>query len=150
MKEQDSTKLEFLLKVNGNIIVQRFFNVRGYNHKARNSMELHDYISEFIDEFRNDLRVRTASYMIENMYDIYENPQIMETSITDGPESFSLMIKNGDNVLYNRYLDAKIYPPKVRYTVDLRPKLKSILNTLTEIFSTKKLTLEYSDYSLDV
>jgi hypothetical protein len=150
MKEQDSTKLEFLLKVNGNIIVQRFFNVRGYNHKARNSMELHDYISEFIDEFRNDLRVRTASYMIDNMYDIYENPQIMETSITDGPESFSLMIKNGDNVLYNRYLDAKIYPPKVRYTVDLRPKLKSILNTLTEIFSTKKLTLEYSDYSLDV
>ncbi len=113
-------------------------------------MELHDYISEFIDEFRNDLRVRTASYMIDNMYDIYENPQIMETSITDGPESFSLMIKNGDNVLYNRYLDAKIYPPKVRYTVDLRPKLKSILNTLTEIFSTKKLTLEYSDYSLDV
>ena len=150
MKEQDSTKLEFLLKVNGNIIVQRFFNVRGYNHKARNSMELHDYISEFIDEFRNDLRVRTASYMIDNMYDIYENPQIMETSITDGPESFSLMIKNGDNVLYNRYLDAKIYPPKVRYTVDLRPKLKSILNTLTEIFSTKKLTLEYLDYSLDV
>jgi hypothetical protein len=150
MKEQDSTKLEFLLKVNGNIIVQRFFNVRGYNHKARNSMELHDYISEFIDEFRNDLRVRTASYMIDNMYDIYENPQIMETSITDGPESFSLMIKNGDNVLYHRYLDAKIYPPKVRYTVDLRPKLKSILNTLTEIFSTKKLTLEYSDYSLDV
>ncbi len=150
MKEQDSTKLEFLLKVNGNIIVQRFFNVRGYNHKARNSMELHDYISEFIDEFRNDLRIRTASYMLDNMYDIYENPQIMETSITDGPESFSLMIKNGDNVLYNRYLDAKIYPPKVRYTVDLRPKLKSILNTLTEIFSTKKLTLEYSDYSLDV
>lgn len=150
MKEQDSTKLEFLLKVNGNIIVQRFFNVRGYNHKARNSMELHDYISEFIDEFRNDLRVRTASYMIDNMYDIYENPQIMETSITEGPESFSLMIKNGDNVLYHRYLDAKIYPPKVRYTVDLRPKLKSILNTLTEIFSTKKLTLEYSDYSLDV
>ena len=149
MKEQDSTKLEFLLKVNGNIIVQRFFNVRGYNHKARNSMELHDYISEFIDEFRNDLRVRTASYMIDNMYDIYENPQIMETSITDGPESFSLMIKNGDNVLYNRYLDAKIYPPKVRYTVDLRPKLKSILNTLTEIFSEKKLTYEYLDYNLE-
>ena len=150
MKEQDSTKLEFLLKVNGNIIVQRFFNVRGYNHKARNSMELHDYLSEVIDGFKSDLRVRTASYMLDNMNDIYENPQIMETSITEGPESFSLMIKNGDNVLYNRYLDAKIYPPKVRYTVDLRPKLKSILNTLTEIFSTKKLTLEYSDYSLDV
>jgi len=149
MKEQDSTKLEFLLKVNGNIIVQRFFNVRGYNHKARNSMELHDYISEFIEGFKSDLRVRTATYMLDNMYDIFENPQIMETSITEGSESFSLMIKNGDTVLYNRYLDAKIYPPKVRYTVDLRPKLKSILNTLTEIFSEKKLTYEYMDYNLE-
>lgn len=68
-------------------------------------MELHEYISEFIEEFKNDLRVKTTTYMIDNMYDIQENPQIMETSIIDGPESFSLMIKNGDNVLYNRYLD---------------------------------------------
>ena len=149
MKEQDSTKLEFLLKVNGNIIVQRFFNVRGYNHKARNSMELHDYMSEFIEGFKSDLRVKTATYMLDNMYDIFENPQIMETSITEGAESFSLMIRNGDTVLYNRYLDAKIYPPKVRYTVDLRPKLKSILNTLTEIFSEKKLSYEYMDYNLE-
>lgn len=149
MKEQDSTKLEFLLKVNGNIIVQRFFNVRGYNHRARNSMELHEYISDFINVFKSDLRVRTATYMLDNMYDIFENPQVMETSITEGSESFSLMIRNGEAVLYNRYLDAKIYPPKVRYTVDLRPKLKSILNDLTEIFSEKKLTYEYMDYNLE-
>lgn len=149
MKEQDSTKLEFLLKVNGNIIVQRFFNVRGYNHRARNSMELHEYISDFINVFKSDLRVRTATYMLDNMYDIFENPQVMETSITEGSESFSLMIRNGETVLYNRYLDAKIYPPKVRYTVDLRPKLKSILNDLTEIFSEKKLTYEYMDYNLE-
>jgi hypothetical protein len=150
MKEQDSTKLEFLLKVNENIIVQRFFNVRGYNTKAKNSMELHDFISYFIEEFKSDLRVKTATYMMDNQYEIYENPDVMETSITNGPEKFSLTIKNGDTILYNRYLDAKIYPPKVRYTVDLRPKLKYVLNTLTEIFSTKKLTLEYLNYSLDV
>jgi hypothetical protein len=150
MKEQDSTKLEFLLKVNENIIVQRFFNVRGYNPKAKNSMELHEFIEEFIGEFKSDLRVRTATYMMDNQFEIYENPDVMETSITNGPEKFSLTIKNGEHILYNRYLDAKVYPPKVRYTVDLRPKLKSILNTLTEIFSTKKLTFEYLNYSLDV
>lgn len=150
MREQDSTKLEFLLKVNENIIVQRFFNVRGYNYKARNSMDLHEYIESFIDEFRNDLRVRTASYMMDHQFEIYENPQIMETSYLEGPEKFTLTIKNGENILYARYLDAKIYPPKVRYTVDLRPKLKSILNTLTDIFSSKKLSFDYMDYSLDV
>ena len=149
MKEQETTKLEFLLKVNENIIVQRFFNVKGYNPKAKNSMELHEYVSYFVREFKDRLRTKSVVYMMENQFEIYENPMVMETSITNGPECFSLMIKNGDTILYNRYLDAKIYPPKVRYTVDLRPKLKSILNTLTEIFSEKKLTYEYMDYNLE-
>jgi hypothetical protein len=150
MREQDLTKLELLLKVNNNIIVQRFFNVRGYNSKAKNSIELHEYIESFIYEFIEYLRVRTASYMIDNQYEICENPQIMETSYLDGSEKFTITIKNGENILYSRYLNAKIYPPKVRYTVDLRPKLKPILNALTEIFSSKKLSFEYMNYSLDV
>jgi hypothetical protein len=44
--------------------------------------------------------------------------------------------------------DAKPYPPKVRYTVDLRPQLKEVLKGLTDIFSSKNLIKEYLDYSL--
>ena len=33
MREQDSTKMEFLLTLNDNIVVQRFFNVRGLDSK---------------------------------------------------------------------------------------------------------------------
>lgn len=150
MREQDSVKLEFLLKVNDNIIVQRFFNVRGFNLKSKNSNELHEYMSEFVYEFKNSLRVRTATYMLDNQYEIYENPEVMETSYLNGPEKFSITIKQNDKILYDVYIDAKIYPPKVRYTVDLRPKLKSILNSLTEIFSSKKLTYNYLNYNLDV
>ena len=50
MKEQESTKMEFLLTLNDNIVVQRFFNVRGYNPKAKNSLELYYYIRQFKDE----------------------------------------------------------------------------------------------------
>jgi hypothetical protein len=35
MKEQTATKLEFLMKVNNNIIVQRLFNIKDYNPKAK-------------------------------------------------------------------------------------------------------------------
>ena len=36
MKEKnDVTKMEFLLMLNENIVVQRYFNVKGYNPKAR-------------------------------------------------------------------------------------------------------------------
>ena len=149
MKEQESTKLEFILKVNENIIVQRFFNVRGYNPKAKNSMELHEYISYFVREFKDRLRTKSVVYMMENQFEIYENPMVMETSITDGPEKFTLTIKNGDSVMYNREIDAKVYPPKVRYTVDVRPQLKGLLNSLTEIFSEKNLSYEYMDYNLE-
>jgi hypothetical protein len=148
MKDQESTKLEFILKVNENIIVQRFFNVRGYNPNAKNSVELHEYISDFVIEFKDRLRTKSVVYMMENQFEIYENPMVMETSITDGPEKFTLTIKNGDTVMYNREINAKVYPPKIRYTVDVRPQLKELLTSLTEIFSEKKLTYEYMDYNL--
>jgi len=57
-------------------------------------------------------------------------------------------LKNGNNVMMHWTFDAKLYPPKVRYTVDVRPFLKEILNSLTEVFSTKKLTYDYMGYSL--
>ena len=45
MKEQnESTKLEFLMMVNDNIIVQRFFNVKDFKTKAKSSVELYDLI----------------------------------------------------------------------------------------------------------
>jgi len=74
---------------------------------------------------------------------------VMETSITDGPEKFTLTIKNGDTVMYNREINAKVYPPKIRYTVDVRPQLKELLTSLTEIFSEKNFSYEYMDYNLE-
>ena len=41
----DVTKLEFLMMVNDNIIVQRFFNVRDYNPDARNSVDFKDFMA---------------------------------------------------------------------------------------------------------
>ena len=47
MKEtQDLTKMEFLIKLNDNIVVQRFFNVKGYNETAKYSLELYDYMKD--------------------------------------------------------------------------------------------------------
>ena len=35
MTNNDSTKVEFLLSLSGNIICQRFFNVKDFNHNAK-------------------------------------------------------------------------------------------------------------------
>jgi hypothetical protein len=146
MKEQEITKVEFLLMCNDNIVVQRFFNVRGFNRNAHKSEEFYDYIDNLCRELQYDLKMRTVTYMLDNQYEISENPDVLNTSITDGPENFNLIIKLGDMTICQRVFDAKPYPPKVRYTVDLRPKLKTILGNLTDIFSGGKFNFRYPEF----
>ena len=143
MKEQTATKLEFLMKVNNNIIVQRLFNIKDYNPKAKGSTDLYNLIKDFKNDLERELKMKTATYMLDNMYEIMNNPSVLDTSYTDGPESFSIYIKEGDVTICHREFDAKIYPPKIRYTVDVRPHLKNLLMSLTDIFSSENLTLEY-------
>jgi hypothetical protein len=150
MKDQDSVKLEFLMMVNDNIIVQRFFNVREFNDKAKNSLELYDLLKDFKVDIQKQLSLKTVTYMTDNMYEIINNPTILDTSYIDGPEYFNIFIKQNDVTICHRQVDAKIYPPKVRYTVDVRPHLKNLLMELTDIFSSKNLTKKYLDVTLSV
>jgi hypothetical protein len=130
MKEtQDLTKMEFLIKLNDNIVVQRFFNVKGYNETAKHSLELHDYMAENAELIMND-------------------SSVMNTSKTDGPEWFYLYIKMGEQTICHRGFDAKVYPPKARYTVDIRPEIKNILKSLTDIFSGENFSTTYMNYQL--
>ena len=150
MREQEITKMEFLLTVNEKIIVQRFFNVKGYRHENRNSMEVLHLVDEIRDNIRHDLKMKTVVYLLENSDLIEANPEVMNTSMTDGPESFNIYVKVNDKTICHRRFDAKLFPPKVRYTVDIRPHIKNILSGLTDIFSAKNLTFEYLGLNTNV
>ncbi len=148
MREQhDLMKLEFLMMVNDNIIVQRFFNVRDYNPKAKNSVELLEYMNGLVSDIQYSLKMKSVSYLLENQYEITNNPSILNTSFIDGPEYFNIFIKQNDKTICHRQIDAKLYPPKIRYTVDIRQQIKNVLYDLTDIFSDKDLTFEYLGYS---
>ena len=56
MSSNDTTKLEFLLTLSGNIICQRFFNVRNYNPKVRRSLNLHHEVKNICEEISEDLK----------------------------------------------------------------------------------------------
>ncbi len=148
MKEQDSTKMEFLLTLNDNIVVQRFFNVRGYNPKAADSVDLYHLVYDIAQDLQYHLKMKTVIYMTDNSESIMHDATIMDTSYTDGPEIFNIFIKNGDTTICHRIFDGKFFPPKVRYTVDVRPFLKDILRDLTDIFSSQTLSFKYLDLDL--
>jgi hypothetical protein len=148
MKEQnDITKVEFLMTLNNNFVIQRFFNVKGYNGNAKNSVELYQYIKDLSTELQTKLRNKCVVYMLENRFEIEEDPTVLETSNTDGPETFNIILKVGNETICHRVFDAKLYPPKVRYTLDVRPTIKSVLKDLTDILSDENLSYEYANYS---
>ncbi|MFN9910711.1 MAG: hypothetical protein ACK56F_32160, partial [bacterium] len=87
-------------------------------------------------------------YMIDNKESIVSDPSVMDTSYTDGPEEFNFYVKVGEQTICHRNFDGKLFPPKVRYTVDVRPFLKDVLRDLTDIFSAQKLSFDYMGFDL--
>jgi hypothetical protein len=145
--QQDITKFEFLLTLDGNIVCQRFFNVKNHNPQSRKSMDLHYYVKNIAEEISEDLKIKTSDYLCENQ-NYFLNFDSVEEQEDDKKEDFLIEIKLNDDVFIQRIFPANYFHPKVRYTVDIRPKLRRILSDLTDILSSKYLETTYLNYQL--
>ena len=144
---QDPNKFEFLLTLDGNIICQRYFNVRDFNPKTKKSMNLHEEVKFICTEISDDLKIKSSDYLSENQA-FFMNSEIVEDPKELDEQYFLLQIKQGDDVFIERIFPAHHYHPKVRYTVDIRPRLKTILSDLTDILSTEELETKYLQHEL--
>jgi hypothetical protein len=140
---ENTQKCEFVLKLGNNIVCQRFFSVRNFNDRATQSMDLHYAITEIIDDIVDRLKLKTLC-LLESNY----KENILDEVQED--EYFTITLKKGNKVFYDTIIPASIYPPKVRFTVDIRPQISSILRELTSVLSQKKVTTNYQDYNLIV
>ena len=102
MSNQDNiTKFEFLLTLEGNIICQRFFNVRDRNDAAKRSMDLHYYVKNICEEISEDLKIKSSDYMSENPNYFYGS-EVSEENEENKEEYFLLEVKLGDDVFISR------------------------------------------------
>lgn len=147
-QNQDNiTKFEFLLSLEGHIVCQRFFNVRDHVDQARRSLDLHYYVKNICEDFMEDLKIKSSNYLCENQNYIL-NSEVVDDKANEEKEHFLLEIKLGDDVFIQRQFPAYVYHPKARYTVDIRPRLKTILTDLTDILSSEELETSYLGYEL--
>jgi hypothetical protein len=110
-------------------------------------MDMHYYIKNICEDISEDLKIKTSDYMSENQNFILSS-EYVEDSNEQEKEHFLLEIKLGDDVFISRIFPAYYYHPKVRYTVDIRPKLKRVLSDLTDILSAYDLETTYLHYEL--
>jgi hypothetical protein len=140
---ENTQKCEFVLKLGNNIVCQRFFSVRNFNDRATQSIDIHYVIRDIVDGIVERLKLKTL-YLLESNYKENDIDEVQEE------EYFTITLKKGNKVFYDTITPASIYPPKVRFTVDIRPQISSILRELTLVLSQKKVTTHYQDYNLIV
>jgi hypothetical protein len=136
-RTESTTKFEFLITLEGNIVCQRFFNVRGYNPKVRRSLDLYYTLSEIATSIQSDLKRKSIDFLFENEKFLGNSPDQISA------EHFTMEVKLGDDTIIARQFPASIYPPKVRYTVDVRPEIRNILAKITDTLSQDEYVTEY-------
>ena len=135
------SKFEFLLKINGNIICQRYFNVRNHKPRTLTSLELYEQVDFIKSKLKTYLKNRSIDYLYDQ-YNPYTNVVNLSEQDLEGSEKevFEIEIKeNGRNII-TTILPSHIYPTRVRYTVDIRPLIPEILSELSDTLSLRKST----------
>lgn len=143
------TMVEFCVTLNENIIVRREFEIDNYNPLVRKSVEWLDHTMELRDWLERYMILRSSEYMSVNADDIIINSDFLKNQQSNNEETFNVLIKVDGETISHRLINAKLFPPAIRYDLDIRPYIPDIRNRMVKLLSTKKgLTHEYMDYSL--
>jgi len=140
-KIEEKEKFEFLLSINDNIICQRYFTVRNHSPKTIKSVDLYDTVLDIKEAISNKLILKTIDVIDEFFKEDVSKLQV-------DPENFTITIKKGNLIIMERTFSADLYPPRVRYSVDIRPQISFILRELTDVLSLSNPDLYYLDKQL--
>lgn len=145
MKKYDNQKFEFLLKINGNIICQRYFSIKGYNYKSLRSLELKECSYDIVDMIQLNLKDKAEDYLWKyyNRYEVQKPEDIQTKNVFEKEDVFDLVIKvDGRERSITRF-SGNFFPPKVRYSVDIRSLVPNIIKHIQYVLSRKEYTTEY-------
>jgi hypothetical protein len=147
--KKEQRKFEFTVYLNDNIIVQRYFNVIGFNNKAINSMNFKEVVDYNRDVIQLHMKNKTLDFMNDNHRAFYENASFEQNDLKD---VMKIVVRMDEKVIAYREWDATIYPVKVRYTVDIREHIYEMITRIQKCLSEKNERLEttYLEYDLAV
>jgi hypothetical protein len=149
------TRFEFVLKLNKDIIVQRFFNVRKFNEKSTRSLYMKSTMDEVIGVIKKGIMKKGIDHMWNNYdpYGFYYNDDgevvikdIPKHNLNDIKDNFTLTIKvDGNPVNESIFSGYGLCIPvffengqKIRYIVDIKENISTIISLIQD-------ALQYSE-----
>ena len=143
-------KFEFILYINGNIVVQRYFSVRDFNQDSLQSIEAKECVDRCVEMIEDDLKSKTFDYLYKSFNPWKEQlpEEIVSENIYDEEDVFDFEIKTDDKTIVKRRFTGNVYPQRIRYSVDIRKIIPSLIKEIQETFSGENFSVEYCGISL--
>ena len=143
-------KFEFILRINGNIICQRYFAVKNFNHKVIYALNTVECLEDCVDMIQKQLKDKSVDYLWGqfNPYDKQTGDQINRTPIYDKEDIFDFEIRIDERVTAAKRFTGNVYPQRVRYSVDIRELIPKIISRIQETLSQEKISVEYGTTKL--
>lgn len=138
-------KFEFILRINGNIICQRYFAVKKFNQKVVSSLDIMYCANNCVEMIQDNLKDKAIDYIWNqfNPYGIQDPEQINRTSIYEKEDIFDFEIRIDEKIVAARRFTGNVYPQRVRYSVDIRDLIPKIIAQIQETLGQENFHVEY-------
>lgn len=144
-------KFEFLLKINNNIICQRYFSIEGYNYKVLSSVELKELVDSLcgmnnggfgecgiIPKYLKDKSVDYLWDRYDPYSEIRREEDASERDVFKNEDIFTFEIKVDRNIVAKSTFSGNWFPTTVRYQVNIKPIIPNIIEEISEFFTKKE------------
>jgi hypothetical protein len=148
-KKIEEQPFEFLLYINDHIICQRYFPIREYNADVIKSYEMKDLMDNIcginIDNIGrmgiipSHLKKKSINYLWENYNPYYMQQE--DPNKTEKIDNFQFEIKVNKVSVAKGQFSGNLFPPKVRYAVDIKEIIPSIMAEIREYFTLKEYNM---------
>lgn len=160
MRQNEAVKpFEFLFKINDNIICQRYFNIKNYNPKCRESLEMKDMIDEvmgmdnplnlgILPEFFKKKCVE-STWESYNPHQYQSRTKINSKNIYDKEDIFKFEVLERKEVVASGMFNGSPFQSGVRFNIRINEHINEIINVITFYMSLDKYQDKYADIKLE-
>lgn len=150
-KKIEEQRFEFVLYINDHIICQRYFNIRDFNEDSVNSFEIKEMMDNIcgmnIGEYGkmgiipNLLKERAKDFLWNNYNPYKVQDEQTFKNIFDKIDNFQFEFKVDKKSVAKSVFSGNFFPPKIRYAVDIKEIIPSIMSEIRYALSQKNYEL---------
>ena len=124
MKTKNDYQFDFSLFINDKIICQRFFNDHKFKNDEVDFKQAIKIITVPTNLIKDLLKFQSIELLWEN-FDTYNHKTLLHKETKS--DLFKITISYNSKLVVSSCIDGKIYQPKIKYNVDIRPIIPTII-----------------------